>query len=104
VSSDPDERHGIVFIAPHPHRDHRGDFIAYWDNGEPDNGQPPRMIEEAPVFVHIEDAIGWGRARARRVLVRLGHDQAAMYSAGSERLPRRFGSPDDLIPEWPPRA
>ncbi|HEU5214683.1 MAG TPA: hypothetical protein VFU30_04010 [Gaiellaceae bacterium] len=101
MSSEPDDRHGIIFIAPHPHQDHRGDFTAYWDNEEPDKGEPPRMIEESPVFADVEEAVSWGRARARRVVVRLGDDDTTMYSAGSERLPWTYSSPGDLMPEWP---
>ena len=81
------EPHGQVFIAPHPHPDWRGSFTAYWDNEEPDKNEPPRMLEQAPIFANVEDAIVWGRSRARRVVVRLGDDSSTMYSAGSERLP-----------------
>jgi hypothetical protein len=103
MSSDGGDRHGIVYVAPHPHRDHRGHFSAYWDNGEPDKGEPPRMIEGEVVFVDVEQAIAWGRARARKVLVRLGDDDTTVYSAGSERLPWMYGSPNELMPEWPPK-
>jgi cytidine deaminase len=97
-----DERHGQVFIAPHPHLALRGSFTAYWDNGEPDKNEPPRMLEQAPVFAEVEEAIAWGRARARRVLVRLGNDSTRMYSAGSEPLPWNSNSPESVLPEWPP--
>jgi hypothetical protein len=36
------------------------------------------MIEEAPVFVDVQEAIAWGRARARRVVVRLGDNDTTV--------------------------
>lgn len=92
-----DDRHGQVFIAPHPD----GGFGAYWDNEEPDKGEPPEMLEEAPPFTEVEDAVAWGRVRARRVVVRLGDDSTTLYSAGPERLTWEDGEP---LPEWPPRT
>ena len=96
-----DERHGQVFIAPHPHQDFQGSFTTYWDNEETDKNEPPRMLEQAPVFAEIEDAIAWGRIRARRVLVRLGNDSTTLFSAGSERLTWEDGEP---LSEWPPQT
>jgi hypothetical protein len=52
-----DDRHGQIFIAAHPD----GGFGAYWDNEEPDKDEPPDMLEEAPPFTDVEDAIAWGR-------------------------------------------
>ena len=49
-------------------------------------------------FDDVDDAIAWGRARAERVLVRLGADNAAVYAAGSEPTAIR-GKP---LPAWPP--
>jgi hypothetical protein len=92
-----DDRHGQVFIATRLD----GGFGAYWDNEEPDKGEPPAMLEEALPFADAEDAIAWGRERAYRVLVRLGDDSTALYSAGAERLTWEDGRP---IPEWPPQA
>jgi hypothetical protein len=94
MSGEPDERHGQVFIAPRLD----GGFAAYWDNEEPDKNKPPRMLEEAPPFADVEQAVAWGRARAYRVLVRLGDDSTTLYSAGSERLIWQDGKP---LPEWP---
>jgi hypothetical protein len=59
------------------------------------------MLEQAPPFMNLEDAIAWGRLRAHRVVVRLGDDSTTIYSAGSERLTWQDGEP---IPEWPPQA
>ena len=95
MSEDTDSRHGQVFIAPHP----QGGFTAYWENEEPDKGEPPGLLEDAPPFANVEDAIVWGRIRARRVIVRLGDDSTTIYSAGSERLTWEEGDP---FPTWPP--
>ncbi len=100
MSRDSDARHGEVFIAPHLD----GGFGAYWDNEEPDKNEPPRTLEESPLFTNLEEAIAWGRARVRKVVVRLGNDSTTMYSAGSERLAWTSDSPEDLLPEWPPRG
>jgi hypothetical protein len=59
------------------------------------------MLEEAPPLADVEDAIAWGRLRARRIVVRLGDDSTTLYSAGSERLMWEDGEP---VPEWPPQA
>jgi hypothetical protein len=92
-----DDRHGQIFIAAHPD----GGFGAYWDNEEPDKDEPPDMLEEAPPFTDVEDAIAWGRVRAHRVLVRLGDDSTTLYSAGSECLTWDDGEP---LPEWPSKT
>jgi hypothetical protein len=44
--------------------------------------------------IGAEAAISWGRERADRVLIRLGHSEGTYFSAGRERV-------EDL-PEWPP--
>jgi hypothetical protein len=55
----------------------------------------PRFpIEEPPSFTNVEDAIAWGRTRARKVLVRLGDDDTTLYSAGVERLMMGHGPPE----------
>ena len=59
------------------------------------------MLENAPPFADVEDAIAWGRVRAGWVVVRLGDDSTTAYSAGSERLRWEDGKP---LPEWPPQA
>ena len=94
MSENTDTRHGQVFIAPHP----QGGFTAYWDNEEPDKAEPPAMLEQAPPFANLEDAIAWGRVRANRVVARLGDDSTTIHSAGSERLKWEDGNP---LPQWP---
>jgi hypothetical protein len=98
MSSDTDERHGQVFIAPRLD----GGFGAYWDNEEPDKNEPPQMLEEGPVFTDVEDAIAWGRDRALRVLVRLGHDSSSLYSAGEYQLHDGPWGSGPAIQGWPP--
>jgi hypothetical protein len=50
-------------------------------------------------FDDVQEAVAWGRARARLVLVRLGPSDQEMYSAG-EALAYR--GTNDPFPEWPP--
>ena len=49
--------------------------------------------------VHVlgaAEAIAWGRQRASRVLIRLGHTRESYFSAGDES--------DDGLPRWPPAS
>lgn len=64
----------------------------------------PHLMEEGPGWNHVEDAIGWARAHATEVIVRLGETRATMYSAGAIDLPPEPDYPDDVIPRWPPSA
>jgi hypothetical protein len=97
-----DDRHGQVFIAPHPQPDWEGSFTAYWDNEEPDKSEPPRVLEQGPVFADVEEAIAWGRERALRVLVRLGDDSSSLYSAGEFQLHHGPCGSGPGVPAWPP--
>ena len=53
---------------------------------------------ERAEFDNPDDAIAWGRARAKRVLVRLGADNTSVYAAGAEPTAIQ-GKP---LPTWPP--
>jgi len=50
-------------------------------------------------FDNVQDAVAWGRARARLVLVRLGPSDQDMYSAGEARA---YRDTNDPFPDWPP--
>ena len=50
-------------------------------------------------FDEVQEAVEWGRARARLVLVRLGPSDQEMYSAGEARA---YRGRNDPFPEWPP--
>jgi hypothetical protein len=90
------EPFGIVYIAaalqPNARR-----FTGYWDRGN-----PPEILEHGPGWDDVEEAIAWARERAPRVLVRLGDDDAAIYSAGEIRLTRLADGTSDAYPQWPP--
>jgi len=92
------ERLGIVFIASSDlqHSDTLA-FTGYWDRGV-----PPEMMEQGPGWRRIEDAISWGRARAPRVLVRLGATEDTIYSAGEIRLTQMSDGSGEPYPVWPP--
>lgn len=50
-------------------------------------------------------AIEWGRLRADKVLIRLGHSQGTYFSAGAVRPADDEDDEDDdvgVIPDWPP--
>jgi hypothetical protein len=86
------ERIGIVYIAAsYPQMSDRPSFTGYWDRGE-----PPELLEDGPGWNSVDDAITWGKARAPRVLVRLGSDDTSVYSAGDLQA----GS----YPQWPPEG
>ena len=70
------DRLGTVFIpVAHPQFTNEPAYTGYWDRGE-----PPEMLEQGPGWDDVHDAVGWGRARAPRVVVRLGADEQSMYS------------------------
>jgi hypothetical protein len=65
----------------------RGYFGGYW-------GRPGRSPAESLDLASATEAVRWGRARARQVLIRL-RDDDTMYSAGDD-------NPDPAkCPEWP---
>jgi hypothetical protein len=61
-------------------------------------------IDEESGFDTVDDAIAWARERADIVLVRLGADAEAVYSAG--RRPARWSTDDSSwpFPPWPPKS
>jgi hypothetical protein len=57
--------------------------------------QDDALLENADV-VGADAAIAWGRERADRILIRLGHSDGTCFSAGSDET-------QDL-PKWPPSS
>ncbi|HEX5740352.1 MAG TPA: cytidine deaminase [Pilimelia sp.] len=65
--------HGQGTAVIHPDLVHGVEmWTGYWEQGEPD-GPPPaaerRILEEAPTWGNVADAVAWGRARTPRVIV-----------------------------------
>lgn len=53
-------------------------------------------------FDDVDVAIDWVRRRSEIVLVRLGHSDLEVYSAGSVRANERVDGSASDYPEWPP--
>lgn len=92
------DRLGIVYISvAHPRLPNGPGYTGYWDRGE-----PPEMLEDGPGWNDVEEAVAWGRARAPRVLLRLGADESSIYSAGEQPLTRFSDGSGPAYPEWTP--
>ena len=72
------------------------EWVAYCEDGERSEGSPG--------FDSVEDAIAWGRERAEIVLVRLGGDVEAIYSAGRAHAAERTDGTGWRFPAWPPKG
>jgi len=59
-------------------------------------------VEEEAEFDSVKQAIAWGRERADMVLVRLGSDPEAVYSAGRDHAAWRTDGSGWRFPLWPP--
>jgi hypothetical protein len=59
-------------------------------------------FDEDAEFEAVEDAIRWARERAEVVLVRLGGDIEACYSAGSRPATEHVDGSGWPFPPWPP--
>lgn len=59
-------------------------------------------VDEEAEFATVEEAIAWGRERADVLLVRLGGDIEACYSAGSRSATRFVDGSGWPFPAWPP--
>jgi hypothetical protein len=90
------ERFGIVRIARNFPSGSGPRFTGYWDRGD-----PPELLEEGPGWDDLHDAVAWGKARAPRVLVRLGATDDTIYSAGEIRLTHNADGSDTPYPLWP---
>jgi hypothetical protein len=67
-----------------------GVFEASWQ-------EPDRALEDVEL-VGAEAAILWGRARAKTVIIRLGHRHTDFFSAGDSVVEGEDGP----LPTWPP--
>jgi hypothetical protein len=61
-------------------------------------------VDAEAEFDLVEDAIAWGRERADIVLVRLGGDVEAHYSAGSREATWLVDGSGWPFPLWPPSS
>ena len=61
-------------------------------------------IDEEASFDSVDDAICWARQRAEIVLVRLGADAEAVYSAGVRPATWFVDGTGWPFPQWPPRG
>jgi hypothetical protein len=61
-------------------------------------------VDAEAEFDSVEDAIAWGRKRAEIVLVRLGGDVEAHYSAGSRAATWLVDGSGWPFPHWPPSS
>jgi cytidine deaminase len=94
------ERYGIVFISRgfSYDRSHR-EFIGHWESS---GHEGSTIVEDGPGWDDVEDAIAWGRARAPRVMVRLGASEDTIYSAGETKLMRFSDGTGEPYPAWTP--
>ena len=89
------ERLGIVYIARNYPVEGSLRFTGYWDRGD-----PPELLEDGPGWDDLHDAVAWGKARAPRVLVRLGATEDTIYSAGEIHL-AKYADGSAPYPVWP---
>ena len=61
-------------------------------------------VDAEAEFDAVEDAIAWGRERAEIVLVRLGGDVEAIYSAGFREATMETDGSGWPFPPWPPSS
>jgi hypothetical protein len=59
------------------------------------------MLEDGPGWEDPHDAVAWARARAPRVLVRLGATEDRIYSAGEIQLTKYADGSGAPYPVWP---
>jgi len=84
--------HGVVYLADDSEGTGAdgGPFWGHWETSPPD---PPALLEDG-TWGTADEAIAWGRTRARVVFVRVG-SPPRYYSAGDLH-------PDPSLPTWPP--
>jgi hypothetical protein len=59
-------------------------------------------LDEESGFDTVDEAIAWGRERAEVILVRLGSDLEAIYSAGRRHATENTDGSGWQFPPWPP--
>ncbi len=98
-----DQRKGVVFISQTVDNAERplDWFDAHWENP---HLRPAVSYEYSPGFTTAEEAIQWGRERARVVLIRVGPMPQVYYSAGDdppEAYEDETVEPHPPVPPWP---
>jgi hypothetical protein len=95
-----DPRKGVVYISQELDDAMRPVdwFNLHWENP---HVRPPTFYEEGPRFSTAEEAIQWGRERARVVLIRVGPLPQVYYSAGDD--PPESVEPETVEPHAPVR-
>ena len=73
------EHRGTVYVA---WDSEEGFYWGYWDL-LPDG--PPQPLEQCPPSPDLQTVVDWGRARARRVIIRPRSDPNRYYWAGVGR-------------------
>jgi hypothetical protein len=61
-------------------------------------------LDEESGFDAVDEAIAWGRERAEVILVRLGSDLEAIYSAGRRHATENTDGSGWQFPPWPPAS
>jgi hypothetical protein len=61
-------------------------------------------VDEESRFDTVDQAIAWGRERAEVILVRLGGDLEAIYSAGTRHAAENTDGSGWRFPLWPPAS
>ena len=61
-------------------------------------------VDEESGFDSVDEAIAWGRERAEVVLVSLGSDVEAIYSAGTRHATENTDGSGWKFPLWPPAS
>jgi len=62
------------------------------------------LLEDPGEVTGADEAIAWGRARADRVLIRLGHTEETQFSAGHVPLSEQMDGSGRPFPRWPPET
>jgi cytidine deaminase len=70
-------------------------WTGYWERSSGTGGEPAGILEEAPTWPDVVDALAWARARTQRVVV--VDADGATYWAGR-------GDPPPDLPRWPEQA
>jgi hypothetical protein len=98
-----DQRKGVVFISQRLDDAERplDWFDAHWEDPRL---RPAVFYEDSSGFSTTDEAIQWGRDRARVVLIRVGPMPQVYYSAGDdppEAQEDETVEPNPPVPPWP---
>jgi hypothetical protein len=103
------QRRGTVYIAPLTRYmpsermvdPHAFAFSVSWQDWD-DEAERGELIEDGGQVAGAEVAVAWGRERSDRVLIRLGHTDDSLFSAGLVDLIDRTDGSRRAFPVWPP--